>query len=123
MDGGSKHGDEQPSVQGKEKASGMDSFVDSSTSSGGVGVSKGEYISMHDCLVMASIYNNVEMDIDKQKRGMDNDEFEQVRSNVANEVDGNRAVVHGALPAKCFKTSSLQRTHLTGAHDEPRQEQ
>lgn len=132
-----------PARTGKEKVSGLDSFADSSKTSRGTEVESGDYVSMHDRLRMANISargRNMDQEdlagaatqVDKQKqnnailnpeRGSLMEEMdEHNKASVANAAHDTFAATHGVSPAKSYKTSSVRRTHLTGAHGEPRQE-
>lgn len=126
---------------GKERVSGWNSYMGSSSESANTKGASGEYISMQDRLLMArglavrmSIdIPEVAMDIDKQKHGMETVNAEKMEA--WKQMGGNSKVIasaamsdslsaeHGDLPAKRYKTSMARRTHLTGARDEPRQEQ
>lgn len=126
---------------GKERVSGLDSFMDSSSESGNSNAKTGEYISMQDRLRMArgaagrrtgDLFEDA-MDVDKQKRSMEAVNAE--RKAAMNEMGDHSKVMagvavsdslsaeHGALPAKRCKMSNSKQAHLTGAQEEPRQEQ
>lgn len=95
VDGGSG-GNWQGSMVGKQKVSGLDSYMGSSESS------------------------EMAMEVDKQKRTK---EMERTAVKVGEDLAMTRTVELGVIPAKRFKVSAKSPTHLTGAHGEPRQEQ
>lgn len=102
---------------GRQKVSGLDSYFGSSSESGPM---KGGYVGMHERLSMAA------MDIDKQKRSMKVVTVEAGDQGAGKETGPDaelRGAKQGVSSAKRYKFTPATSANLTGAQDEPRQEQ